>query len=488
MPAFFDIQKSKPVDKNFLEYSYPQADLFNNGQWEEQRLTFYSSNYYYKITYPSINRSGPARLTYIDSGIPGLYTPRYMYLFSVLHNNITGLTSGTDTSKEIIGELVIEHTHTSSDKKIFLCILLKASKSQLSLDGTTIDNIIKMINSDPDITDSTKDTAYMTSTPLQFDRDIPGNQSCFVYNDGNNKVIVLTAPIELKSGTYSTLISKFENSTDLFNISATNDYNAAPSSAPPPKSDNNVLGKKEDNIYIDCQPTGVGLDELQTYNVPIGSAFSKDMMKMDFMKTSVNFFLFALLLILIYFGVPSGYKMLVIDKILARYSPAGDQMNDIKQLIRAADIVFSGMLILYILLSFYYGFKGDGDYTLISNGLFAFIILGISSSLLMVKKLDKGYLSYDGKTIDPENLKETAQSPSTNMQKVFSLISGYFAFLFSGDGSLYQVLVAQMIAFSVILGVYKGDTNDPQFTKNCVLYLIIYIPLFVSAFIFVSQP
>ena len=485
--AFFEKDKSVPVDRKFLSYTYPETILFNQGQWEKKILA--SANYYYKITYPIGTGSNGARLVYAKQGVPSTYTPTYMYIFSLLHNNISGIT---DDDPTIIGELVIEHKNNSNDSKLFLCILLKAQDSAFGGKNSTIDNIITMIESDPtstSVSDSGVTNKYKNSCEMLLDKqDIKKNQNCFIYKDTispNNTVVVFTVPIQLGDAAISNLISKFENTTDLFSISAPTNYESETSGATNSSSetsDNTILGRQVvDDIYIDCQPTGTSLEDIATYNIPLSSALSNDMQKIDLMKTSVNFFLFCLGLILVYIGVPMLYKMAIIDKTIDNVQGKEARLKTI----RSADVLIIIVCAIYIIASFYYGFKEDGDFSMITNGLFGFVVLGISISLIMIKKLDRDFNTHNGDTVQQENNAPEAQADSKG---VFAILSGCFVFLFSTKGALTHVLVCNFIALIILGSLYfSNQIDEPTFRKHMYWTLFLYIPLWVSLFIFLSS-
>jgi uncharacterized membrane protein YccF (DUF307 family) len=489
--AFFEKGKSVPVDPKFLSYTYPETTLFNSGQWQKKNLTHYTAEPYYKITYPIGTGSNAAKLVYSkQGGVPAVYTPTYMYIFSLLHNNISGITSSIDKENSIVGELVIEHKNNNNDNKLFLCILLKGYTADFDGTPSSIDNILQMIFSDPTVTDTFDKRHYLTSCELAFDKkDIKTNQNCFIYNDTihpNNTVIILTEPILLGNKNYSNLISKFEKNTDLFSISAPTNYESETSgaitNAPAETSDNVVLGKRiDDEIYIDCQPTGPSLEDIATYNIPIGSALSQDMQKLDFMKTSVNFFLFCLGLILIYMGVPVLYKMLVIDKTIENVPDKEERLKTI----RSADVLIMIGFAIVIFSSFYYGFKEDGDMTLITTGLFGFVILGISISLIMVKKLDLDFTTHKTEVVDTRIVNPQTEADS---KTIISILSGIFVYMFSVKGSLVHILVCDVIALSILGAlVGTGTIDQPTFEKYCFRTLLIYIPVWVTLFIFLSS-
>jgi hypothetical protein len=495
--SFIEKSSAKDVKPRFLEYTYPITELFKEGQVKENNISTVTALVYYDITYPIDINQGKVtgKLSYTEDNHTSLYIPTKMYIHGLLHNNITGLTSGTGKDEDIIGELVIEHKKNNNDDKLFLCILLKRTKTTIGGTPTNIENIITMKKSDSSknaIRDGTATNKAIDSIVLDLNKDIPSNQKCVKYNDStneNNIVIVLTEPILLGTADGSKTISELEPTTDLFSIHPRNNY----------ETDTNQLGKNKaigaddvsgafgkhgsDDIYIDCQPTGPGLEEIkemQTYNIPIGSALSQDMQKLDFMKTSVNFFLFCLGLILLYMGVPMLYKMAVIDKTIENVEGNAERLKTI----RSADVLIVIAFAVYILASFYYGFKGDGDISMITNGLFGFVILGISISLIMIKKLDSEYMRKGDVTVENNN----SEQSQADAQGVFAIISRCFAFLFSVKGSLLHVLVCDFIAVVMLASLYgAGTITKPTFDKYCFKTLLIYIPLWVSLFIFLSS-
>jgi len=487
--AFFDKSNSIPVKSNFLNYNYPPSNLFNKGQWQQKNTSFFSSQFFYQITYPtdSVN-SNKSVLTHTEKGIPRKYKPYNMFLYGVLHDNITGLTSGEGKNPDIIGELVIQNVSDNSDKKIYLCVFLQKS-SGMSITTTSIDSIIKMINSDP-----LKTTSFITSVELNLTQDIPpvANQKCIVYKDINNTVIILTEPIMINSVT-ANIIANLDTSTDLFKISAPNNYINETKEEAGAKLDPNADPEKKndtDDIYIDCKPTGVSDNEIQTYQLPINSSSLNDIQKMDFMKTSVNFFLFAMGIGFIFMGVPVLYKMVVIDNILKNNQDDYER----KKLIRSADIIIATGVIIFVLGSFYNGFQGDGDYQMITNGLFGFVLLGLSVSLILTKKLDREYLSRidkDGKATGIIYLKdEETTKPFTDAKSVFGLLSAGAGFMLSTDGALLHILAVEVIVLSILLILWlaTGSISETEFKSYCKQYIGFYIPIFVALFIFVSKP
>jgi len=493
--AFFDINDSVRVNASFLSYSYPKTTLFNsNGSWKEH-LSFTNSKYYYKIPYPLTNDT---KLTYLHTGIPSVYKPTTMYIFGLLHNNIDGLTANADktanAASNIIGELVIEHTSSSTSNKLYLCILLKGVNStSTSFKTTSIDKIINMILSDP-----IKQDEYIRSIDLNLDLDIPVVEKCFKYKDKTNTVIILTEPIQLTNQDVSTIISILEPNTKLFSISAPNDYeNTTKEETDGLAMDVNVDDVKNDNdIYIDCKPTGHSFKDVATYQIPINSAFSKDMQQMDFMKTSMNFFLFIIGLVFIYLTVPATYKMMVIDKTNLGFGGSSSEVLR-KTRIRSADMLFFFGFFSLIFTCFYYGFQENADFQLVINGLFLFVFFGLSFSIIQINKLNKSFMSTGQIELEIKSDDEKSGKPTfTNPVDMFALIGSCFAyayfFNYNGEtmnysgGATLAMLACEIIVATILIILRYGShsIDDKDFKKYCWEILGFAIPVGVPLFMF----
>jgi hypothetical protein len=476
--AFFNKSDSVPVNSSFLSYSFPNVTLFNKGQWEKKHLSLASSQYYYKITYPSDNDT---KLTYFEKGTPTIYAPSHMYIHGLIHNNITGLT--TESDSDLVGELVITFTNNSNSNILGLCILLKKSgNSSVGGNVSSIDKVINMINSDP-----VKQDQYITSIDLNLDLDIPKIQQCLIYKYNNNPIIILTEPITLTLADTALLISKLEPSTDLFTISAPNNYQNANLAT---KTSNPMEGdyKNDDEIYIDCKPTGASIKEVTTYQIPINSAFSKDLQEMDFMKTSVNFFVFIIGLIFIYFTVPITYKMLVVDGINSSLSSAANTLRTTR--IRSADILLSAVFITLAILCFYNGFTKDNQFQMVTNGLFLITFYGLSLSIIQYSKLNPTYMTTNA----------TKTEYATDKFNIFEqfidfgeLLKNCFVYLFTETPAgrpIVNIIAAEIITFIILLSLRYGPFNMDEKDFESYAWQVggLAIPIGIPLFIFLLSP
>jgi len=453
--AYFDIKESKPLTSSVASFTNPKITLLNGDHLEKIPQSLFGSLYSYRIAYPSDNRT---KLTYYDSGTPTLYKPEYIYIYGLLHNNITGLTTeNDDPKKDIVGEMVIQYSSDATSNKLFLCVLLKKSSSPT----TAITSIEKIINMSE--TEKTDTENYTRSVDLNFDLDIPVEQKFFKYIDTksfvNNTVIVLLNPTMISSNEVSIIISKLTPDTRLFSIGAPPDYVNITSTAS--KQDNkgkNTRNKlSKDEIYIDCNPTNDDLKDATTYNLPIGSALSKDIQKMDFMKTSVNFFVFMIGIAFIYGVVPITYKTLVIDNIIEAY----DDDKEKKIRIRSVDVLFIlGFLILMITF-FHYGFKKKGDPKMATYGVFTFVFLILSYVIIQFYKASDSWITY---IKDEEKEKMFYDFPDIGRLLV-SIIS--YAYLFNNfkdglnGGATMPVLVILIIfIIGLAIALYISENLD----------------------------
>lgn len=296
------------------------------------------------------------------------YGTTNLYIFGLLHNNITGF----DSSK-IVGELVLEHN--MSGNYAYSCFFLTLNPDT-NAPTNDIDNIFYLNSS----------TSSAISTDIVLNNIIPSQSNCIVYNSKNNSkntVFLFTTPIKVNASTAAT-VKSYLTKTDLFSISAPTVYNVIPS--------NNITVQKDEEIYIDCNPSGVSNTDIATYNIPINSELSQEKQDMDYMKTTVNFFVFIVGLAFCYFAIPTMYKTIVVDNAILfnkKYSP---EVPDVWKRIRSADIWLTLIVCAMFLTMLILGFK-ESNYLYITAGLFICIFYGLSFSILQNSKMDKEFMT-----------------------------------------------------------------------------------------------
>jgi hypothetical protein len=329
------------------------------------------------------------------------YKATNIYFYSLIHNNILGVTDDSSNPKDangnktINGELIIENTLEGGDSsKLYLCFLLQKVSSNPTnhatngLLSTFYNNII--INSNNAVCYKGDDTCKSTATINIANNDsIPiQNKGCISYYDSNTNstVIVFLNPITYNRITNNigngisknndfdiTFLKNLKNSTDLFNKYPLNDTDKHLSGI------NNNSGSSssttasttidDDKIYIDCNPTGESEEKIKTYNLPIHSDLMGDIQNSSISKLLNNFVMFGILLLVSYIGIPKLYNYAVCDKL-----------SDEEQYYARAFIVF---YFIVIISSLFIDGSMNGNMTELFMGFF-FIFLAIITYVLVL--------------------------------------------------------------------------------------------------------
>jgi hypothetical protein len=234
-----------------------------------------SKDTYYKIIYT--NREP----NFVHNGItPSSYIANNMYLYGILHRNISGLTTKPDTS--IVGEIVIEHTNPNKQaQKIYTCFLVSGREAGGKMMDNSIDNLVKKVSGtggDPEIT-------------VDMNSVIPKQTECIHYTDDDNHVFVFTEPILVNEDAVKFFEQKLAIETDMLKVHPPYDYEII-HLATSTKEGFVVQEGAEGEIYIDCQPTGETEDVEKAIQIPIGKEYSKHESRVDGLKTVTHVLMF----------------------------------------------------------------------------------------------------------------------------------------------------------------------------------------------------
>ena len=382
----------------------------------------------FSILYP--NTSSENNFFYTDKGTQYNYMHTKMHVFKPIHYNITGVTT---TNNNIVGELIIEHTTSSSQNKLYTCYLLE-TKSSLITDENEIDRMLA-------INDRQEPTMEVELNSI-----IPKQESCIVYNDNGNKICVFTTPIQINTASKKKIEDNFGNVINMFDeYPSEGSYIVIPS--------NNISKRDAEEIYIDCSPTGASEEEQNTYNIPINSKMASESQESDMMKTTVNFGIFILAMLVSYITVPLLYKNLIIDGSSIAFSI--DEKKRFTR-IRAADILISlGMFFLISLLVSIGG--ADDNYQLISIGIFTVVFSILSYGLIQLKKMEPAFMTtkVKGQNITSDPVSDTALSieafPFDELWPTISVVIGIF---FSSD-NLSAYLATAIMGFTIFVLLYS---------------------------------
>jgi len=498
--AFFDINNFKNVSSSTLNYRYNPTKIVST-TYEALHVSSSSSLIYYKFNYPSDNQT---TLTYSENGISTIYKPKYFYIFGVLHNNITGLTSGNNANNNIVGELVIEH-RSDTGNTLYSCFFLESPKSGgmgMDPDGKSIDKLFAMIKSNKEFAHGSSE--YKNSVNIDLNEDIPANQSSLVYNDTFrplNKVIIFTSPIPLTNKRTADAIQKLEITTELFSISAPADYQSNNNvNSPGSKGHNNTNTDKNKNnndneIYIDCNPVDASDEQIQTYKVPMVSGVMKKINDSDALKTSIDFFLFFVLLAVIYVFVPRIYKSTVIDNV-NRMSDVDSYSNifqkrQYNRLVRITTIDFVLSVIVFAFIFYFIVILGyqKKNFQYIVYGIALLILYTICGILIYINKLDSKYM---GSSLLPEDIDTklkvnniTLLVPNDLGIMIGMVLSYYYPS--HPDQALFYMLAVWLITFSVFVYFYFFTTWTDDTSNLAYSLLFCAIPIGIPLLVFIIK-
>lgn len=388
----FNLTDKSHLDQN-AQISYDYYDTIINST--DIMLKNDSGSYLNSFTGASQNTTDNLYINYYNpTNKPNLFFPdsttsyssKSISIYSLIHNNILNVTcdaNGNRINSNIIGEMVIEHDSITGYGKVYTCFLLQ--KSGNSTTKNDIDNIV--FNN----TASDKDKRETIKLKLN---NLIQTSNCISYSNGYNIIIVFTKPITINNDSVNS-VQKYPSMSSLFANKPKDNtsYNIINKTS---NLGGNSVGKKDDDeIYIDCKPTGASNEDIATYNVPINSEYTQEAQKLDFMKTTINLCMVIIFLLLTYFLVPFGYKMVVIDNVnkfieedKENYKSEVEKVGvavDRFVRIRSADTLLTIISSMIFISLLYTGIKKN-DFDMILLSLYFALIYGLSFSMIQFSK------------------------------------------------------------------------------------------------------
>lgn len=325
--SFFELDNNQNTIAEKIKYIYSgtsvnQRDItqhsndeqFNSlkkaGLKETEGKRIPVKNTFYKINFA--NREP----NFIYAGMnPSSYVATTMYLYGLLHRNISGITSKPDTG--IVGEIVIEHANANKQtQKVYTCFLVEEQSDKTT--NNSVDTLVNMVTgegSEPDIT-------------VELNSLIPKQNRCVHYVDGDNHVFLFTTPLQVNKAAADFFRNKLATETKLLKVYPPYDYEVI-------ALDKDVASKEgftvreglDGEIYIDCQPTGESDD---TIAVQTG--------KFTFIN-NITFWVINVILLLI-FVIPV-YNFHVVGRMADEHAGVGVCAKYVKYLIIWIAILFT---------------------------------------------------------------------------------------------------------------------------------------------------
>jgi len=210
------------------------------------------------------------------------YQPREMYLMGK-HHNIDGLNQA--------GEIMIKHTH-SNENELFVYIPVMVDPMAVS---TPVGNLVSEVAAFASGDD--------TSVSFNLARALENETRAIQYSTGNVMAVVFVDPVYIPE-----YPDEFRGKPGFLpkpNMSA---YSIIPLNL-----------ENDDQIYIDCNPTGESADTIAAYNIPINSEYAKVSSKSMFERHATFAGMFLIALVGVYMVVPWFYRTYVIESIIEWY-------------------------------------------------------------------------------------------------------------------------------------------------------------------------
>lgn len=408
---------------NQINYNYGPIDvLYSKIQYistEEvvkplsENSSVVPANTSYGIVISGYTPNSSSNISYPNS--TSTYKSSDIYIFPLIHK-ILNASSDKDGKpiNGIVGELIIKHTPVSiKTGNIYLCFLLSNNLSALNLVITNeVDNIINFITTGP--------SSGSIETLLQYTLPIQNNAVQYSSID-KDLIFVFTNPINVNSSS-NTFLKKLNPNSD----GTKKNYPRFLSPILPNDAVNlttdNIKTANDDNIYMDCQPTGVSADEIKAYNIPINSEYTQNASKTELMTFVVQVSIIFAILVITYFAVPKMYKWFIIDninKFVLNYDKKNKDYLDnnntqnsrewVNQAVKLAHgdktaepkygidthirIATVDMLLSIFFWSFYFAIGFNGlSFNSIIMGIYFIIFYALSVSTIQFNKMSTDYL------------------------------------------------------------------------------------------------
>ena len=440
---------------------------------------------------------------FIYAGLsPSSYTAKSVYLFGLLHRNISGISSTYNSN--VIGEIVVEHTNINKQlQKVYSCFLIKEIDSNITEEnpqGDTTDNsldkLVRMVNN-----------SLQPEQTFELSSVIPEQTHSIHYVDEENHIFVFTNPIVVNKDTANLFKTKLATKTKLFSIYPTNEnsnktlfYGSETIVLKKnPKTGDKATSKEEgfrllegidEDIWIDCSPTGVSDEELKSYQIPLNSEYSDHKHQIDGFKMITHFFIFILIMLLSFFMIPKLYKAIIIDQFNTNNLTKITGTNDRHRNIHSADRVIWIAFIIIILVAV---FTTSLYYTMFMS---AFAVAGFS--IIQFSKTNIDYMTtiVDDKLVDSSYVKD-ANNNAAPFKPTGWLISDLGALfmvlgraLFTGDPKSWKLwlylgiaLACSFLIQGIVHSISKQLNKEEEigfwdaFANSCTISFLMISPI-----------
>lgn len=302
-----------------------------------------------------------------------------------IYNNRSANTNGiTHKLKDItvLGEVVIKHNPVISGKPtMYLCFIL-AEQNQENTEPNEIDKIINFVG-------NTTASANVLSTSIGYS--IPPQTMAGVYLDKyGSVVIVFNQPILINSKSKE-MLNKFDSTGPNDAKSLPVWLNNNPSGALL-LSSNNIKTTDEENVYMECIPTGISKEDIKAYTVPINSQYTEDASKIEFMSSTVRFTFLVFFVLILYALFPTLWS--TIYKIINPSETAAAETDNMRLELDAVEFWYYVYLFCIFAVTFSLGLAFNFDSTHISIAFLIIFTLALTSTMILFNRTAKDPTHY----------------------------------------------------------------------------------------------
>jgi hypothetical protein len=383
------------------------------------------------------------------------YNATKIYITKLIHNNIAQIQSSN-----VIGELIIEHTPITGTGKYYTCFLLESNPKIKFTDSNSVDDLINKINK------------KNTNISFALNTSIPSQNNCIVYNINNtDKAFVFTNMIYVNNKSYDYITKKITGTLSTTTLPKYATYTVLPK--------NNITQQGEDEIYIDCTPTGESAETIATYNVPIQSEYTRDASKLDFMKTLINLMMFFIFILLTYFTVPFFYKTVVVDNVHKLIK--GDDHDKNRRNV-AVDVF---MCIVAVVLFFtMLGYGMNKNFEFVMYAVYFFVFFGLSASIVGYNR-EIGFFKDKYRDVYKKFVEDPNNKDSPKILKFIDILKELGQYIIEvvqfdvfGKGET-KPIIAMFATFILFLIIILPIWLTKTISKTVFIFLMWFIPVFV---------
>lgn len=399
-----------------------------------------------------------------------------------------------ETIIDIDGILVLEHSN-SSNEALYFCIPIKHQKGSNTSSVSHLIDVI--INEGGTIPFNLEQDLYNELQVAYYEKNSGKKQGHYILLD---TIIYVPQNVKLIENSDTEISDINLNHADLKH----DDYTGQ-----------NVKILKfhsDDQIYIDCNPTGESPETIAAYNIPINSEYANTEKKGNFERQAVYSGFFAFVLLLTYFFVPFYYKTYIIESIVnwydddkmdgaLQYVDEKGKKNDLKNYYSAELRISAINKFIFILAGLYittnliYGIIEKSNDFIIAMYAAAWFSVAVFS--IIVKGEGKMFFNHVSE-INPDIQKQLyGQYYSEGHSNEFDDINSKYGSMFSlltpfMSGNTLEIpnwlwiclIIAAVIVNYTIIQVYVfGQKTDETLTKviiNAILYSIMGVTFVYS--------